>query len=129
MFHVFRDDARRRLTGTLTGAVSFGEAARFLNAQRSQGAWNYGVLYDATAMTALIADEDMQLLADHSGRLNQSQTRGPIAIAGTLDGLAAYVERYAAMVKPAGILVEWFADIAAADHWLRTLEPAREPTT
>ena len=121
MFHTFRDDARRRITVTLTGPVAFADVISFLNTQRSKDAWDYGVLYDARGMIVDLLPGDLQLVAGHVGELSDMQGRGPVAVVWATESQRVFVERYAALVQPAGVRVGLFADMDAADRWLEEL--------
>ena len=118
MFHVFRDDANRRISVTVTGVATFGEVAQFLNTVRSTDIWDYGVLYDFRTATIDLTEGDLQQLAEHVDTLNQPRPRGRVAVVSTDPGVAAIREAYAALVRPAGIEVALFSDRVGAEQWL-----------
>jgi hypothetical protein len=118
MFHVFRDDARRRLTVTVTGAVTFGDMVLFVEQQLAQNAWSYSVLYDTRAMTTAVTTDEIGDVASHVQTLTDER-RGPVAVV-VAPGHAALVEHYASLARSAGIEFELFSDMPPAERWLES---------
>jgi len=106
------------VTVVLTGTVTLGEVAMFLESQREQDAWTYSVLYDAHDATVDLPDTDLADLAAHLQTLNRPRPRGPVAVVGTDDRLRTVVERFASLVKPMGLAIGFFRDLQTASRWL-----------
>ena len=102
----------------MSGTVQFSDLARFLNAQRSQDVWDYGVLYDARDATIEAKDGDLTALASYIDELNQPRSRGPVAVVGADLLVRETVEALAGLLKPLGVEVALFGDMESAERWL-----------
>lgn len=119
MFHMFRDDARRRITVQLTGLIGFGESAAFIEQQLARGAWSYGVLYDARTATGIMAVDDAAPLAAFVDDLNHPESRrGAIAVVTTHPDVYAFATAYQQRMQAVGVPMAVFTDIADAERWL-----------
>jgi hypothetical protein len=119
MFHVFRDDAHRRITVRLTGVIGFADAAQFIDQQLAGGAWSYAVLYDATASTGIMAAGDVAPLAEHVELLNRPTSgRGPIAVVTKNPDVYAWATAYQTHMETSGVAMAVFAEMDAAERWL-----------
>jgi hypothetical protein len=120
VFHTFRDDARRRITVTVTQSVNLSDSVKFLQQLQREDTWTYSVLYDARGLPAVdVTSVDLQAVAAHvTSAAHDASPRGPVAVVTEDPGLLAASAQYANLVRGAGILVAAFPTIAAADEWL-----------
>jgi hypothetical protein len=118
-FDIERDDERRQLIVTLSGAVTLDEVSQLITAVRDENASTYGLLYDARAL-----DVDGEVTAYYIRDLAATaRVRAPlggtaIAIVTTSEALHRLARMYASLIEGSGYRVEVFADRESATRWL-----------
>jgi len=114
-----RDDVRRRIVVTIVGAVSAAEARGVINRQIAEGAWTYGLLYDARLDTSQPSTADVRGIVEYAGRcIAQHGPRGPVAIVTTNPSNYGMARMYSTLGEPVRLSVEVFREIAEAEAWL-----------
>jgi len=114
-----RDDARRRIVVTVEGDVSAAEALGIVNRQLADGAWTYGVLYDARNDTSQPSTADVRSIVEHVGRcIAQHGPRGPVAIVTRNPSNYGMARMYSTLGEPVKLTVEVFREIVEAEAWL-----------
>jgi hypothetical protein len=113
-----RDDVARRLRHTITSPISAAELIATVERQLAEGAWSYGLLVDARAMSVPPAPSELRLLVLRVSELVAAHgPRGPIA----------FVARHAAAIGSVHVYLflggrtdslEVFWDLPEAKEWL-----------
>jgi hypothetical protein len=120
-----RDDVNRRVVVTATGPFQAAQVFDFMERQRDDGTWTYGVLYDTRGMTGHATIDDVRLVLKRRADTNaEPRRRGPLAVLWT----AANVYAIASLCATLGgtqRTVEVFRDRTEADTWLAA--QGREP--
>lgn len=113
-----RDDVKRRVVVTATGPFHRAEVLDFLERQRGDGTWTYGLLFDTRDMTGQPTIEDLRLLMTlHPETDVEQPPRGPLALLSTDASLYAIACMCAALGGTKR-KVEVFRDVNEADTWL-----------
>jgi hypothetical protein len=113
-----RDDVRRRVIVTMTGAAEPDDFIAVIERQRAEGTWSYGLLYDLRHMTTPQSLAVQRDLMRHSAPSRQvAEARGPVAF--LADDLPMYTSacRYAGLMR-AQMTIEVFREWNEADAWL-----------
>jgi hypothetical protein len=116
-FQYVRDDARRRITLTLTGFLSVDELLATATRQLADRAWHYGLLVDARATFVALENTAMSLFASGLRELVAAHgPRGPIAIVTQKSGaISARMYHFFGMKTET---FEVFWDLNDAQQWL-----------
>jgi hypothetical protein len=116
-----RDDARRRIVVTVEGNVSAAEALAVVSRQLADGAWSYGILYDARNDTSQPSTADVRSIVEYVGRcIVQHGPRGPVAIVTRSPSTYGMSRMYSTLGEPVNLTVEVFREIEAAEAWLES---------
>jgi hypothetical protein len=113
-----RDDIRRRVVVTVTGAFQGADVFDLFARQRGDGTWPYGLLYDTRVMTGHPTVDDLrQFMRQDAETEAEQRPRGPLAILATDTTIYAVACVYAAL-GGSKRKVQVFRDRAEADTWL-----------
>ena len=119
-----RDDERRRIVITTDAHVKVDDLIGLIERQAAEGAWRYGVLYDARARTNDPTMEEVHQVVLRVGALTTSRgPRGPIAIVTTNPRLFKWSRTYATLGKLTALDAAVFTTIAEAEQWLEQQQP------
>jgi hypothetical protein len=114
-----RDDDAERVVITTSGEVTLDEVLAVLDRQAGDGAWSYGVLYDARAGTNEPPLEDVRRLVLHVGRLTTERgPRGPVAFVTTNPRMKKLGRAYGDLGELTALDVQVFATVEEAEQWL-----------
>jgi hypothetical protein len=114
-----RDDACQRIVAISTGVVTRDEALAMMDRQAAEGAWSYGVLYDARQSTTIPTPDDIRALLRRVGVLTTKYgPRGPVALVVKVGAAASMGRAYATLGDLASLRVHVFASIEDAERWL-----------
>jgi hypothetical protein len=117
--HYERDDDRHRIVAVSIGTVTLDEALAVIDRQAAEGAWSYGVLYDARAGDASPSTEDLHQLVRHVGRLTTEHgPRGRVALVVLDPALSKMARRYASLGELTALDARVFTTIREAERWL-----------
>ena len=70
-----RDDRRRRINILSAGQVTTAQVLATLDRQAAEGAWSYGVLYDARASASMPTGDDLRAALLRVGELTSLQVK------------------------------------------------------
>ena len=114
-----RDDARRRISLTLTEPLTEDELIRAIDRQLTEGTWSYGLVYDTrqlvTSARVAISPPAAAYVADIATRVGP---RGPVAILVSGGDMAAMSEAHASRSQRSGRGVKVYWSPAEALQWL-----------
>ena len=115
-----RDDARRRLTITITGPLKIEEILESMDQQAADGRWNHAVLYNALARRGAAKTEGIRALVDHALSLSRAHgTRGPVAVVTNEPAQFGMGRVYGALIDtPGGSPFGVFMTVESAEKWL-----------
>jgi hypothetical protein len=114
-----RDDLRRRLTVTTSGALTLAEMLSVVERQASEGVWTFGVLYVAEDVTTFPQPEEMRALVARVETLAATLgPRGPIAIVDPREAGFGMWRLYSFLADDIRVTVHVFRDLPSADTWL-----------
>ena len=115
-----RDDARQRITATITHPVTLSGLKDFVDRQGAERAWKYGVLCDARSMAEPLSPLNTWELMEHVREVIAKRgPRGPVAIVAATTTTATIARLYAVVWQQAANLqFNTFYDVAAAERWL-----------
>src|SRR5882724_11582494 len=118
-FEYARDDVRKRLTITTSGALSLPEMLSIVDRQATDGAWTYGVLYFAQEMTNYPETQEMKILVARVAELASTRAPcGPVAIVDARPAAYGMWRMYSALAEDIPLRLMVFRDLAAAEAWL-----------
>ena len=113
-----RDDVKRRVIVTWTGAFQAADVIDLLRRQREDGTWTYGLLLDTLVMTGHPnVGELRQFVKLESETDSQQRARGPLAFVATDPKVYLAACTYA-MLGPSTRKIEVFRNRDEADLWL-----------
>ena len=115
-----RDDARRRVAVTISGAFQTDEIVAIVEQQRAEDAWSYGVFYDLRQMTGQPTVADLKQIFSHAvarHAAHEPRPRGPVAILTLDDEMYRRACTYASLGY-GKLTVQVFRDADEADIWL-----------
>jgi hypothetical protein len=119
-----RDDERRRIAITTDAHVKLEDLISIIERQAAEGAWRYGILYDARARANDPTMEQVHQLVLRVGTLTTSRgPRGPVAIVTTNPRLFKMSRAYATLGKLTALDAAVFTTIAEAEQWLEQQQP------
>jgi hypothetical protein len=119
-----RDDDRKRIVITTDAHVTLDDLIGVIERQAADGAWRYGVLYDARARANDPTLEDVHQIVLRVGALTTSRgPRGPVAIVATNPRLFKMSRVYATLGKLTALDAAVFTTIAEAEQWLERQQP------
>jgi hypothetical protein len=124
-----RDDTKRRVVVTATGPFQAAHVFDWLERQRNDGTWTYGVLFDTRGMTGHATFDDVRLVMNRLVDTDaEPRPRGPLAVLWT-DANAYAIACLCATLGGARRTVEVFRDRTEADTWLAAQgrEPVNSP--
>jgi hypothetical protein len=75
-----RDTAQRRIIITLAGAFELAAMLALVDRLAADGAWSYGLLYDARALTSAPTTSELQTIVDRVQVMAARRPRGPVAV-------------------------------------------------
>jgi hypothetical protein len=114
-----RDDERQRIVARSTGVVTRDEALAMMDRQAAEGAWSYGVLYDARDSSTIPTPDDIRALIRRVGVLTTKYgPRGPVALVVSLAAAAAMGRAYASLGDLAALRVHVCGCVEDAERWL-----------
>jgi hypothetical protein len=117
--HYERDDGKRRIVVTSAGAVTLDDALAIIDRQAAEGAWSYGVLYDARAALEAPTPAHLHQLVLRVGLLTTRHgPRGPVAFVVRHPALSTMAARYARLGDLTALDVRLFTTVSEAEHWL-----------
>src|SRR5436190_19495756 len=117
--HYERDDARRRIVATSVGRVTLADTLATIDRQAREGAWSYGVLYDARGAEDVPTPEDVNRLVLHVGQLTTKYgPRGPVALVTHHRKLRNMAQRYGRLGTLTALHVQVFTTMEEAERWL-----------
>jgi hypothetical protein len=112
-----RDDERRRIRVTVNDSSTQADWIASVEQQLAEGAWEFGVLVDARAMSAAPPLESIQSFLAHVQALTDVHGhRGPIAVAARNPGAIAGMQIYKMSGKKQDLEIFW--SIEDAQQWL-----------
>jgi hypothetical protein len=134
-FDYERDDAARRIRVRPRRALNVYEYIAVLDRQAQEGTWSYGVLWDLSRGTQMLAQTDADLVASHVySHLIRCGSRGPVAVVTDEHAVVSSTRAYASKTERAGMQVAVFPTVPAAEQWLSQkalpwadAEPAVQP--
>jgi hypothetical protein len=119
---VARDDTRRRFTAIGQGQIDASEILAFLSSLRAGVYRSYGLLFDFTAATFDVTDDDLGMFAAHGEAVRADDgPRGRVALVGSrpeTHRLARTYERLTGIPNLPQLRV--FETREEADRWLAT---------
>jgi CRP/FNR family transcriptional regulator, cyclic AMP receptor protein len=124
-----RDDINRRVVVTATGPFQAAHVIDFMEGQRADGTWTYGVLYDPRGMTGHATIDDVRLVMTRRAHTDaEPRPRGPLAVLWT-DANVYAIACLCATLGGTQRTVEVFRDRTEADTWLTAQgpEPVNSP--
>jgi len=110
-----RDDAKRRLTLTVSDPLTLEERIAAVERQLADGAWRYGLIIDARTMASFTPQvTDMQAAASRLAELVAAHgPRGPVALVSRQPAVIGASAMHNSLgVKTPGIQVFWDLDDA-----------------
>jgi hypothetical protein len=114
-----RNDAQQRIVAIGDGSFSADDVLGIFARMRTDGAWNYGSLYDIRRMTGKPSVGDLRRLLEAASQPGPNgEALGPTAVVVTNPTLYAMACAYAALGPPAAF--EVFPDRPQAEAWLET---------
>jgi hypothetical protein len=114
-----RDDVRRRLRVSVSGAITFDEIAAIINRQAAEGTWSYTMLYDERdATSTLTRDETRTLLALIAQHRAVHGRRGRVALVFDADAAHGTGRVFSASGDIMGLDTAVFRDPVGAEAWL-----------
>jgi hypothetical protein len=117
--HYERDDVHHRIVVTSVGSLTLDEALAVIDRQAAEGAWSYGVLYDARAAAAAPTASDVHQLLLRVGTLTAKHgPRGRVALVVLDPKLSKMGRRYANLGDLTSLVVCVFGSLEEADRWL-----------
>jgi len=117
--HYERDDSKRRIVVRSVGSVTLAEALAVMDRQAAEGAWSYGVLYDARASAGAPTADDVHQLVLRVGTLTLKHgPRGRVALVSSDPMLSKMGRRYASLGDLTALDVHLFATLSEAESWL-----------
>jgi hypothetical protein len=118
--HRERDDVAERITVKSIGDITFEEVMQTLDWQAEQGAWSFGLLYDARESVAGPGADDMFRLVQRVGALTAAHgPRGPVAfVVSPNHPLLNAGHKYSRLGELTALNVKVFTDLEAAERWL-----------
>jgi hypothetical protein len=127
-FHYARDDAKRRITLTVTDPLTVAERVAAVEQQLADGAWRYGLLIDARRMASFTPKlAEMQAAAARVAELVATHgPRGPVAIVSRKPGVIGASTMHNSLGVKAAVQAFWDMDEARA---FLDRPDARAPTT
>ena len=118
-FEYTKDDVRRRIKIVGRDPISTSDLMAHIDRQVADGAWTYGVLYDARATSNPPSAAEMPQMAAYVQKIAaQHGARGPVAIVTRESATVAVAHIYSVLGKRAGFRAEVFWDIDEAERWL-----------
>jgi hypothetical protein len=115
-----QDDSRRIVVATSSGRVTLDDVLATIDRQASDGAWTYGVLFDARGSDAAPNAADLLALVKHVGFLTTKHgPRGPVAFVAAAAALEKQGRKYASLGALTALDVRIFAELADAERWLK----------
>jgi hypothetical protein len=127
--HYERDDARRRIVATSVGRVTLADTLATIDRQAKEGAWSYGVLYDARGAEDIPTQSDLKHLVLHIGKLTTKYgPRGPVALVVLDRTLTTMARRYGKLAALTALDVRAFTTMEEAERWLETKPSTTEGT-
>lgn len=116
-----RDDPRRRIRVTASDPLTVVEGLALVDRQVADGAWTYGMLYDATLLSDPLSMKDVTSILAHIRTLVEMHgRRGPIAIVSRAARVVGKSQAYANLGAQTGLDIEVFWDTDEAERWLDT---------
>ena len=120
-----RDDARRRISVSVSGTSSIEEIIGIVSRQLADGAWTYGILYDASLDLSQPSTADVRSIVEFVGRcIAQYGPRGPVAIVTPHPSSYGMSRMYSTLGEPVNLSVGVFRGIPEAEAWLAAQMPA-----
>ncbi|HEV3062849.1 MAG TPA: hypothetical protein VGY48_31675, partial [Vicinamibacterales bacterium] len=113
-----RDDARRRVVVTISGAFQLDDILVIMERLRSEDTWAYGVLYDLRHVVGYPTMEDLQHIVAQAATREGEGPRGPVALLANKPILYSKLCTYTALTRSTTRAVEVFRDLDEADKWL-----------
>ena len=115
----WRQDARRRILVTAEGELSFAAVAMVIEGQLEDGAWSYGVLYDARLVTEVLPADDLGNWVEKLQTLvSEHGPRGPVAVVTTSPDLRAVIKNYSEQTPESLLQIQAFDQYEMAERWL-----------
>ena len=114
-FQFVRDDAKRRITLTVTDPLTVADRIAAVERQLADDAWGYGLLIDARRMASFIpALSEMQAAGSRLAELVATHgPRGPVAIVSRKPGVIGASTMHNSLgVNTPGVQVFWDMDDA-----------------
>jgi hypothetical protein len=117
--HYERDDRTRRIVVRAVGTVTLAEALAVMDRQAAEGAWSYGVLYDARASAGAPTAADVHQLILRVGALTVKHgPRGRVAFVASDPMLSKMGRRYASLGDLTALDFRLFTTSTEAESWL-----------
>lgn len=110
-----RDDAKRRITLTVSDPLTVEERIAAVERQLADGAWGYGLIIDARSMASFTPKlTEMQIAASRLAELVAAHgPRGPVALVSRQSGVIGASAMHNSLgVKTPGVQVFWDMDDA-----------------
>jgi hypothetical protein len=101
-----------------SGTVSIEEWAAGVARQIHEGLWQYGSLFDFTAVEALAGFDHGPMLSDLHEMAADHGVRGPVALVAVSSGVYANFSRYEATATSLPYKTKAFRDVQLAEEWL-----------
>ena len=114
-----RDDARRLVVVTWTGAFQGADVLDLLRRQREDGTWTYGLLLDTVALIGHPTIEELRQFMKLESEPDGERQRGPLAFVATDPRLYVTACAYA-MLGASARKIQVFRNRDEADLWLTT---------
>jgi hypothetical protein len=114
-----RDDARHRITVTITGPATLDDMMRIVERQAADGTWRYAMLYDQRTTAISASAGELRAFLAAVDRLTRAHgPRGPVAMVCLTDEQFGMARMYSTLGEHQGLDSEAFRDFAAAEAWL-----------
>ena len=129
-FIVFRDDARRHLEVTASGALTFDDFTAIFRLRGGE-LRDYTLLLDASAATANVSTEELRAAADTAKQAAIVQgPRAQLAVVALDDSVFGLGRMYERLCERAGLdTIRVFRDRGEAERWLAARPAAEHPDT
>jgi hypothetical protein len=112
------DHARRRVLTRADGVITFADITAHIDAETGDRPASYQELFDATGTTTDLTAEQVQTMVQRASQAFQKEPIGETAIVATEPVVFGLARMYAILCEHAGVPVEVFRTVAAAELWL-----------
>jgi hypothetical protein len=116
-----RDDAQRRIIIKLAGAFELPATLALVDRLAADGAWSYGLLYDARTLTSAPTMSELQTIVDRVQVMTARRPRGPVAVVTPDPSVSELAQMYASRLAGT-VNIAVFRTLDEGRAWLDEVE-------